>query len=77
MDTYLRPAESSEGSVAGNVGFAAVAHNSHVGDLIGCINVKEGSVHDGSTQIQAIACIVVQLAVQRQYLARLVKAHLQ
>ena len=77
MDTYLRPAKPSEGSVAGNVGFAAVAHNPHVGNLVGCINMKQGPVHDGATQIQSIASIVVQLAVQGLYLARLVETHLQ
>lgn len=66
---HLRPPKPSEGSVAGNVGLAAVANDPHMGDLVGCINVEQGSVHDGSTQVQPIAGIVVQLAVQSLNLA--------
>ena len=74
---HLRTPKPSEGGVAGNVGLAAVAHDPHIGDLVGCINVEQGSVHDGSTQVQSIAGIVVQLAVQSLNLARLIEAHLQ
>ena len=77
MNAYLRSAKAPEGSVAGNVGFAAIAHNPHMGNLVGCIDVQQCSVHDGSTQVQAVAGIIVQLAVQSLNLARLVEAHLQ
>ena len=74
---HLRAPKPPEGSVAGNIGLAAVAHDPHIGDLVGCINMEQGSVHDGSTQVQPVAGIVVQLAVQSLNLARLVEAHLQ
>lgn len=73
----LGPAKASEGGVAGNVGLAAVADNPHMGDLVSCIHVQQGSVHDGCTQVQPVATIVVQLTIQGLNLARLGEAHLQ
>ena len=77
MTACLWPTKASEGSVAGNVGLAAVAHNPHIGDLVRCVNVQQRAVHDGGAKVQPIATVVVQLAVQRLYLAIFVESNLQ
>jgi len=74
---YLRSPKASVGSVAGNVGLAAEAHHAHVGDLVGVVNVHHGSFHDGCAQVQAVASVVVQLAVQGLHLAVLVEGDLK
>lgn len=73
---YLRSTEASVGSVAGNISFAAEAHYPHIGDLVGSIGMQQCPVHDSCSQVQAVATVVVQLAVKRQHLALLGEAHL-
>lgn len=74
---HLGSAKASVGGVAGNVCFAAIAHHAHIGNLVGCVSVQQGAVHDGCAQVQGVACVVVQLAVQGLYLAVLVESHLR
>ena len=62
MSAYLGTAKASVGSVAGNVGAAAEALHTHIGDFVGCINVQQCPIHDGCTQVQAVGLAVTQLA---------------
>lgn len=43
---HLRPSKASEGSVGCSVCFAHMANCSHMGNLVGPVTVKQGSVHD-------------------------------
>ena len=74
---HLGSAKASVGGVAGDVGLAAVAHHAHIGNLVGCVSVQQGAIHDGCAQVQGVARVVVQLAVQGLYLAVLVESHLR
>ena len=77
MGAYLRSTEASVGSVTCDVGLAAEAHHAHVGDLVGIVNVHHSSFHDGCAQVQTVAGVVVQLAIQGLHLAVLVKCNLK
>lgn len=76
MFAYLGTTKASVGSVAGDVGPAAEALHAHIGDLVGCISMQQRPVHDGCTQVQAVAPVVVQLAFQSKHLALLGEPHL-
>ena len=77
VGAHLRTTKASEGSVAGNVGLAAISNHPHIGDLVCSIHVQQGTVHDGCAQVQTIPSVVVQLALQCLHLSRLVKSNLR
>ena len=47
-----------------------------MGDLVAVVRMKESSVHDGVTQIKAVARVVVQIDAQCNDLASFGEAHL-
>ena len=74
---HLGPAKAAESGVAGRVGAADVALDSHVRNLIAVLAVEQRPIHDAGAEVQGVAGIVVQVQVQRHQLALVCEAHLR
>ena len=77
MVADLGPSKAAEGSVGGSVGLADVADRADVGDPVAVVAVQQCAVHDRVAEVQRVACIVVQVDVQRNQPALLGEADLR